>query len=108
MLALTINPLSANTGAPQNAAPSSFFAGSDGLSFKDALDIVNPLQQIPIVSTIYRAITGDTISPASKLAGGALYGGPIGFVLSLADEVIETQTGKDFGGNVMAMLQGND
>ena len=29
------------------------------MSFSDLLDIINPLQQLPIVSTIYRAITGD-------------------------------------------------
>lgn len=105
MLSLTINPLSANNGAPTQG--DAFFSGADqGLSFKDILDTVNPLQQIPIVSTIYRALTGDDISAASRLAGGALYGGPIGFIMSLADEVMQTQTGHDIGGNVLALLDG--
>ena len=57
--------------------------GQDGISFLDFLDIINPLQHIPFVSTIYRNITGDIIDPASKIAGSGLYGGPIGAVTSL-------------------------
>ena len=48
------------------------------MTFGDALDLVNPLQHLPLVSTLYRKITGDVISPAMELAGGALFGGPIG------------------------------
>ena len=43
--------------------------GQDGMTFLDFLDIINPLQHIPLVSTIYRKITGDTIDPASRIAG---------------------------------------
>ena len=57
--------------------------GKDGFTFGDILDIVNPLQHIPIVGSIYRNITGDTIAPAMQIAGGALFGGPIGAVVSL-------------------------
>ena len=32
------------------------------ISFSDVLDIVNPLQHMPVVSTVYRMITGDHIS----------------------------------------------
>jgi hypothetical protein len=58
--------------------------GSDehGLTFSDFLDVINPLQHLPIISTIYRAITGDKIGMAAKLAGDTLYGGPIGFLAS--------------------------
>ncbi len=56
--------------------------GNDGLTFSDILDVVNPLQHIPVVSTLYRRLTGDHIDPAMQLAGGALYGGPIGVGLS--------------------------
>ena len=38
------------------------FWGKEGVSFDSLLDVVNPLQQLPVVSTIYRAVTGDTIS----------------------------------------------
>ncbi len=56
--------------------------GNDGLTFSDLLDVVNPLQHIPVVSTLYRRLTGDHIDPAMQLAGGALYGGPLGVGLS--------------------------
>ena len=52
------------------------------LTFGDALDLVNPLQHLPVVSTLYRKITGDVISPAMDLAGGALFGGPLGAALA--------------------------
>lgn len=56
--------------------------GDDGLTFADVIDIVNPLQHIPIVSTFYRKLTGDTIDPAIRIAGGALFGGPLGALAS--------------------------
>ncbi|MCE9648049.1 MAG: hypothetical protein K8R18_00365 [Parvibaculum sp.] len=80
-------------------------AGNE-LSFNDILDTLNPLQHIPVVAEAYRALTGDTISPQAKVAGGALYGGPIGLVLSAADAAIEAVSGKDVGQHVMASLFG--
>jgi len=68
--------------------------GEDGVSFLDFLDIINPLQHIPLISTIYRNLTGDEIDPVSKVAGSALYGGPIGAVASLLDVMVEYKTGK--------------
>jgi hypothetical protein len=40
-----------------------FWSTDEGPTFAEFLDIINPLQHIPVVSTIYRAITGDQISP---------------------------------------------
>jgi len=68
--------------------------GEDGVSFMDFLDIINPLQHIPLISTLYRNLTGDEIDPASKIAGSTLYGGPIGAVASLLDVMVEYKTGK--------------
>ncbi len=89
--------------APGGAATFLGANGKDEVSFADLLDFINPLQHIPVVSTIYRALTGDTIAPAARLAGGALFGGPIGFVSSLANLVVEDATGRDIGGHLMAM-----
>ena len=80
--------------------------GSDGLTFGDIFDIINPLQHIPIVSTIYRSITGDDIAAAPKVAGGALFGGVIGLVISIIDTVIEQITGQDAGEHLLALLKG--
>jgi hypothetical protein len=74
------------------------------MSFWDFLDIINPLQHIPIVSTIYREITGDTIQPSMRIMGDMLYGGVIGGMASIANAVIEQATGQDVGETVMASL----
>ncbi len=80
------------------------FFGENGFGFDDILDVVNPLQHIPIVSTIYRQVTGDEIAPGSRLAGGALFGGPIGFVVSLANAIVEDVSGRDVGEHMVAMV----
>ncbi|HCZ12942.1 MAG TPA: hypothetical protein DHV16_12065, partial [Nitrospiraceae bacterium] len=53
-----------------------------GVSFGDILDIVNPLQHIPVVSTVYRSETGDKISPGSRIIGGAIFGQLFGLIAS--------------------------
>ncbi len=63
--------------------------------FRDLLDMVNPMHHIPVVNTAYRAITGDEIKPASKIIGGAIFGGPIGVAGGLVNAVIEQETGQD-------------
>ncbi|MDA0654910.1 MAG: hypothetical protein O2912_00675 [Proteobacteria bacterium] len=78
--------------------------GKDGFSFDDFLDIINPLQHIPIVSSIYRSVTGDGIEPGARIAGGALFGGGIGFVGAMINALIEDGTGKDVGDHALAML----
>lgn len=75
-------------------------------SFADMLDVINPLQHIPGVSTLYRAITGDVIGAGAQIAGGAIFGGPIGLVASIANLIFEQETGKDIGGHVMAAASG--
>ena len=52
--------------------------GHDGrsageFSFGDFLDIINPLQHIPIISSFYREITGDEISPHARVIGDTLF-----------------------------------
>ena len=90
---------SAKTAAVTDAKSS-----NQGFSFDDALDIINPLQHIPIVSTIYRSLTGDTIKPLERLAGDTLYGGIPGFLSSAANLAFQKFTGKDFGDTAMAWL----
>lgn len=82
--------------------------GDDGLSFWDFVDMINPLQHIPVVSTAYRAITGDEIDPASRMAGGTLYGGPIGLAASAFNVILEHGTGKDAGEHVIAWFDGDE
>jgi len=77
--------------------------GKEGFSFGALLDVINPLQHIPIVGTVYRAITGDSIGPASRIAGSTLFGGVIGLIASSIDSLVEEETGRDFGQHLLAM-----
>ncbi|MGV8997644.1 MAG: hypothetical protein ACOH12_11910 [Parvibaculaceae bacterium] len=83
-------------------------ASKDSFTFADLVDTLNPLQHIPLVSTAYRELTGDPISPQARMAGGALYGGPIGFVASMIDSAVDMVSGNDIGGHLFAGLFGPD
>lgn len=78
--------------------------GEDGLNFFDLLDAINPLHHIPIISTIYRRLTGDDLSIASRLAGGALFGGAIGLSAAAFNAILEASTGKDLGEQVASAI----
>lgn len=78
-----------------------------GISFSDILDVVNPLQHIPIVSTIYRSATGDEISPVSRIIGGAIFGKLFGIISAVVNVVVEAVTGKDIGDHILTALKGN-
>ena len=93
---------------PAIAVASAAKPDDSGFSFADFLDIVNPFQHIPVVSTLYRSITGDEIGTPEKIAGDTLYGGAIGFITSLADTAFKSITGKDVGDTVLAFLTGDD
>jgi hypothetical protein len=80
--------------------------GDDGLTLDDVIDVVNPLQHIPVVSTVYRWLTGDTISPAAEMAGGALYGGAVGFAASAAMVAVDGLTGGTADQQFMVSLLG--
>lgn len=82
--------------------------GSDGFGFDDLLDVINPLQHVPVVSTIYRELTGDEIGYAPRLMGGALFGGAIGVVASLLNVLVEDSTGRDIGEHALALLRGDE
>ncbi len=77
-----------------------------GFQFHDLLDIVNPLQHLPVVSSIYRWITGDGIGNLPRVVGDALYGGPIGFVSGLLGVLVKEESGKDIGEHMIATLTG--
>jgi hypothetical protein len=94
----------ANTAVAANTRP----ASDPPLTFDDLLDVMNPLQHLPIVSTLYRHFTHDEINPLPKIAGDALYGGWMGLASSVADYAFEKITGKDFGDTVLALVAGDD
>ncbi len=98
------NPIAQGPGAAIAAAK------TDGQSFgfSDLLDIVNPLQHIPVISTLYRHLTGDTISPAAEVVGDTVYGGPMGMASSMGDLLLQKLTGKGAGDTAYAMAFGED
>ncbi|MGE0755085.1 MAG: hypothetical protein AB7L92_08010 [Alphaproteobacteria bacterium] len=109
-LEITIRPkqLDQPVETVKDAAEAGGFFGVDGFSFKDILDVINPFQQLPVVSSLYREETGDTLSAASRLAGGALLGGPVGFLVALGNIIIEEATGKDVAGNLLAAAKDDE
>lgn len=97
-LQVTIRPL-----AEERAKPASFWEG-ELPSFSDMLDAVNPLQHIPVLSDVYREISGDGISAGASLAGGALFGGPLGFLGAVIGQVARAE----FGGSLSTTLAAGD
>ncbi|MBT5416027.1 MAG: hypothetical protein HOK81_15615, partial [Rhodospirillaceae bacterium] len=82
--------------------------GGDEFSFNDLLDLVNPLQHIPIVSNLYRSLTGDQIGAVARIFGGAVLGGPIGAVSAVINSALDSSTGKDAGEHILALLNGEE
>ena len=78
--------------------------GDDGFTFLDFLDVINPLQNIPIVNTLYRQLSNDEMSKGARLMGGTLYGGPIGFVGALADISTEEATGRSISEHITGLF----
>lgn len=103
-----VNPAAQATSPAATTAAASDSGFSFGKLLGDLLDVVNPLQHLPVISTLYRHLTGDKIDTPEKLAGDLLYGGPIGFACSLGDTLFQKLTGKDVGDTVYAMVIGND
>ena len=99
-LQVTVHPL------PEGGSAQGQFWSEDAPNFKDILDTINPLQHIPIVSTLYQSLTGDVPSSGANILGGSLIGGPLGLVSALFNEIVKTQSGKDVGSNLMAMING--
>ena len=96
--------------ASQNAAAKANGTDNVSLSFKDALDLVNPLQHIPVIGSIYRAVTGDSdIKPAVKTMGDAIYGGPLGMTSSAVDNIVKQASGNKVSFDIASWLGlGND
>ncbi|MAM72982.1 MAG: hypothetical protein CMO29_04105, partial [Tistrella sp.] len=97
----------ADRSTTAQAEPAGFW-GEDGFSFGDLLDIVNPLQQLPVVGTVYRALTGDTISPGARMIGGIAFGGPVGMIGAMMENATMDASGHTAGDRALAALIGED
>ena len=95
--------------ATQEAAKSQ--NDDDEFTFSDFIDTVNPLQHIPVLSSLYRAATGEKINNTAQIVGDTVYGGLLGGVTgiatALAGQVIKEETGKTPEEHVLALFQDN-
>ena len=81
--------------APEAASPtplaSSPAPGHRTSLFHEVLEDLNPLQYVPVVGTIYRAITGDEGNPtlrfAASLGTSFALGGPIGVAITVGEKM---------------------
>ncbi|MEM6902037.1 MAG: hypothetical protein AAF556_02200 [Pseudomonadota bacterium] len=87
-----------------NMKPAEHQHAEEDLSFWDFLDVINPLQHIPVVNSFYRELTGDTIKPATQMAGSMLFGGPVGLVSGAFNAMFEQTGGNDMVGTLVATL----
>ena len=78
------------------------------LTFSDVLDILNPLQHIPVVSSVYRAVTGDKIAQGPQLAGDLLFGGPAALISAGARALFEEAAGVKMDTMVANLLGAED
>ncbi len=97
--------LNGNEGA-ESAQP---VQGTQDFSLSDVIDIINPLQHIPVLGSIYRAVTGDELSGAARVIGGIAFGGPMGALIATSNAIYaQEHGGKDFGENMIAQIGDDD
>lgn len=97
----TSGTASSSAASSNSSGPTLWSHGS--FSFKDLLDIANPLQHIPVVGSIYRYLTGDEPSGGARIVGDTIYGGPIGFGVSVVSTALLTDSsGHDVGERLLA------
>jgi len=106
MLEVALPPLV--TGPQQVALPAS---AEHHVSFHEVLSALNPLQYLPVIGTIYRAVTGDQIPEPLRRIGtfiaSCLIGGPIGAAIDIATVAAEKVTGIDLDQTGQKLLTGN-
>lgn len=83
------------------------------LGWDDFLDLINPLQHIPVLGTIYREITGDEIKPSVQIAGNMLFGAATGSLVistiaGIASAIYEENTGQEPTVQIAQAIWGDD
>jgi hypothetical protein len=103
------SPAPARTAAAAPGPAATAAQDADGGSFLDHVwNVINPLQHLPVVGTVYRAATGEHIGTMDKIAGDTLYGGVWGAISSVADAAFEGLTGKSAEETVLALFKSDD
>jgi hypothetical protein len=99
------------SAAPATQTAATPAAPVHSFTFHDLLSDLNPLQYLPVVGTLYRAVTGDVIPEPVRDIGSlvvsGLMGGPIGIATFIATTLAEKATGIDPEKIVAAHLNGS-
>ena len=106
MTDLTLKLTTAPAPTRQAANPAAAAWGGDGFGFNDFLDLINPLQHVPGVSTLYRAVTGDAIADEARFIGHIVYGGPLGLIAATAETLATDRDGRGVSENLAAWWSG--
>jgi hypothetical protein len=99
------------TAPPLSASKASAAEGDTGthnFSFGDLIDVINPLQHIPGVASVYRAVTGDMISDPARFMGSMLFTGPIGLALTAVDTLAMNAEGQRPSDQLIAAFRSDD
>jgi hypothetical protein len=96
MLSATTDPIRLAGLAP--ARPSDGGPALDGeaaapiageVTFDELLRALNPLHHLPVVGTLYRAATGETLAPPLRVLGALAFGGIPGALLTAMLAAVE-------------------
>lgn len=98
----------AATAAELENPTATAFANGSSPGFADVLDIINPLQHIPLVSQYYRDWTGDDMGYISQVAGGAFWGGGVGVATSFVNLGLTSVMGKSPSQYVQQLFASDD
>src|SRR5262245_54760991 len=91
----------------EDPAARELFLGPDGeFGWDDFVDLINPLQHIPLLNIAYRAVTGDEIHGAARMVDFAL--GPMAGVSTAVDLAFRDITGNSLADNAVAALFGDE
>jgi len=99
-------PAGATPPSPPAAPAGAALWSKGGFGFKDLLDIVNPLQHLPVIGSIYRYLTGDEPSGGASIVGDTLYGGPVGLGVGVVGSMLTDSQGRDVGERMLAAVFG--
>ena len=103
-VAAAVPPPSPPAAQTSSKGPTLWAHGSFG--FKDLLDIINPLQHLPVIGSVYRYLTGDEPSGGARIVGDTIYGGPIGFGVGVVSTMLTDGDGRDLGERTLAAVFG--
>lgn len=91
----------------ENPESVKLFLGEDGrFGLDDFVDLINPLQHIPLVNIAYRALTGDEINGAAQMVSAVAFG-PLATASTVIDLAFKSETGAGLADNAIAMVFGS-